>query len=201
MIEDLKKNWKSILIFILAIWALTATAIALSKNSSFRHEQEENKRNMAIASKQLSITQKNQKRVEQLLFKAIDLQNKYYQLLNTVYNQQPQDERSKQKLSQSYSDYSWYLIMNKKFKAAVTYAKKGLVLDSTQFSCKRNLLLAYLMSGDTELAKQLYLQQKDKMDKRATFKEVIRGDLMALEAEDITSPAMDDFYKFIKNNK
>lgn len=197
MIEDLKKRGKTILIFILAIWALSATLIAISKHRSFKNEQVENKRNMERASKQLNITQKNQVRVEQLLYKAIDLQNKYYQLLNT----QPQDEQSKKKLAQSYSDYSWYLIMNRKFKAAVSYAQKGLVLDTAQFSCKRNLLLAYLMSGETEKAKQIYLQQKDKMDKKATFKEVIRGDLIALETEDITSPAVDEFYSFIKTHK
>jgi len=201
MTEDLKKNWKSVLLVVLAIWALIATTFALSNERAYKQERAENNLNMTRASKQLSITQKNQKRVEQLLYKAIDLQNKYYQLLNKVYKQQPQDEESKQKLAQSYSDYAWYLIMNKKFKAAISYAKKGMSLDSVQLSCKRNLLLADLMSGEIEEAKKLYLQYKDKKDKKATFKEIIRGDLITLENEDITSPAVDEFYKFLKANK
>ncbi len=62
--------------------------------------------------------------------------------------------------SLDYNSLGYYLLFQKQYLKAIKYLKKGEEMDDTEILIKGNLAHAYLLNGDTEKAKEIYLKYK-----------------------------------------
>ncbi len=167
--------------------------------SKTENQESEAKRQETIVKEQLIVAHKNKARAEKLLYDVIDIQSKNFDLIEAAFKQTPHNDALKKQLATAYSDFAWYLILNKKFQEAVNFAKKGLEIDKEQEWIYTNLATAYLCNNEFEKAKEIYEKFKEKpYFQGGSYKEVFLGNIIALEEEGIKNPDFDKIFKILQ---
>ncbi|PIE85978.1 MAG: hypothetical protein CSA05_02965 [Bacteroidia bacterium] len=193
-------------IYPLVCLILTASCIYLflqkqKLDNKLRLSLVEAEKNEIRAKKQLIIAQENQAKSEKLLFDLVELQEKNFSLIEKLYQISPNDNKIRKQLVKTYSDMSWYYLINKQFDEAKKYAEKGLKIIPSEKSLLRNLALSCLFTDNYDKTIEIYHQLKNKNDGKITYRDIFLGDLLTLENEGISHENIDLFYKLIKNEE
>ena len=76
-----------------------------------------------------------------------------------------------------YNNLGYYYIFSKQYLKAIKYLKEGLKLDDTELLIHGNLAHAYLLNGDIEQAKAIYIKYKaQNVDDKMSWVEMIKLD-------------------------
>ncbi len=106
--------------------------------------------------------------------------------------------KSKEDKSSIYGALSWYYLFIKNYDSSIESALKGLELDQSQIWINTNLAHAYLLKGDFERAKTIYLEFKDTtMYSNMTWNEIIFKDFKDLRESGIESKHFDRIAKLL----
>ncbi|WP_114940963.1 hypothetical protein [Mucilaginibacter endophyticus] len=111
---------------------------------------------------------------------------------------------SAKKLSNNWGDLAYNQLFIKDYKGAISSSQTGLQLIKSNDWINTNLALGYLLSGDFESAKAIYLQYKDKTFNQAEdikFKTVFLEDLAVLESESIITSDNTELYAHVEQIK
>ncbi|MCP4344270.1 MAG: tetratricopeptide repeat protein, partial [Desulfobacterales bacterium] len=129
----------------------------------------------------------------------IQNQEKITAIWYEIYQEQQDNEKVKQNLSQAYGYMSWYLLFDKQFKKTEQYSLKGLKLDPSQEWISINLASAYLFTGQYNKAVAIYTKLKDKpYNENKTYKDIFLEDLNELEKAGITHPDAEKVRRLLK---
>ena len=100
---------------------------------------------------------------------------------------------SKQFLAQLYSTTAWTALLARRAPEAVTAAQTSLEIDPTSLLARMNLAHAYLLTGQVEQARAIYVENKDVvLDDRRGFTQVVLKDFKDLRDAGLSSPDMDE---------
>jgi tetratricopeptide (TPR) repeat protein len=100
------------------------------------------------------------------------------------------------KYARHYGNLGWVELFARQPKESIAASLKGLELDSTQVWMNSNLAHAYLLDGQFEKAKDIYLKYwNDDIEQGGTFGEAVQSDFKELRKAGITSPDMDRMEK------
>lgn len=98
-----------------------------------------------------------------------------------------------------YNNLGWYYILTKQFLKATKYLKEGEKLDETELIIKGNLAHAYLLSGDLESAKAIYVKYKTQnVDEKTSWCQMVKGDFEALKSKGISCEQFSEILNLLK---
>jgi tetratricopeptide (TPR) repeat protein len=105
-------------------------------------------------------------------------------------------------IAEKYLLLSWYQLLIGKYNQTIHSSKKGIDLDKNlKMSLETNLAHAYLLSGDFEKAKFIYMKnKKKKFINGKLWEEVIIKDFETLRKEDVQSNDFEKIEKLFKEN-
>ena len=103
-------------------------------------------------------------------------------------------------LSNNWGDLAYNQLFIRDYKGAILSSQNGLQLIKTNDWIYTNLALGYLLSGEFDKAKAIYLQYKDKnfYQSKSTFKKAFLDDLVDLESEGIITIDNTALYAHVK---
>ncbi|MGF7039725.1 hypothetical protein [Mucilaginibacter lappiensis] len=103
-------------------------------------------------------------------------------------------------LSNDWGNLAYNQLFIKNYKEAILSSQNGLQLVKTNDWIYTNLALGYLLIGEFDKAKAIYLQYKDKnfYQSKNTFKKTFIDDLVDLESEDIITAEDTELYAHVK---
>jgi tetratricopeptide (TPR) repeat protein len=105
---------------------------------------------------------------------------------------QPVNENYKLYAAWCYSGLSWTLTLNKQYAPAVEAAQKALTFATSDAEwIEGNLAHAYLMSGQYNKAKELYLKYFGKTINGSSWKTLVENDFAVMKLYLVNSPLMD----------
>jgi tetratricopeptide (TPR) repeat protein len=129
--------------------------------------------------------------------KAIEHLNK----IMIAYSQHS-DSANESWIAGEYISLSWYQLFTGKYNQTIISCEKGISLDKNrQMELETNLAHAYLLSGDFEKAKLIYMKNKKKKFRTGElWEEVIMKDFEILRKENVQSNDFEKIEKFFKEN-
>jgi lipoprotein NlpI len=98
----------------------------------------------------------------------------------------------------NYNYVGWYGLLSGKYNEALNAIRRGIELDSSNEYLYTNLPLCYLLTGNYEKAKSLYLEYKDKPYFGKTYRETFLNDISELEKVGINHPDFENVKEFLK---
>lgn len=97
-----------------------------------------------------------------------------------------------------YNNLGYCFIMTKQFSKAIKQLKEGEKIDESELVIKGNLAHAYLLNGDTELAKTIYLKYKTQnIDETTSWREMVKQDFEELKKAGIVSENFKEIIKLL----
>ena len=98
-----------------------------------------------------------------------------------------------------YNNLGWYYILTKQYLKATKYLKEGEKLDETELLIKGNLAHAYLLSGEVENAKTIYLKFKTQnVDETLSWCQMVKDDFETLRSKGITCEQFSEILNLLK---
>jgi len=98
-----------------------------------------------------------------------------------------------------YNSIGWYYLVTKQYLKASKYLKDGEKLDDTDLFIKGNLAHSYLLGGDVDMAKTMYLKYKGQnIDDKRSWYDGVKGDFDSFKKLGITHPEFDNILAQIK---
>ena len=98
-----------------------------------------------------------------------------------------------------YNNVGFYYIMSKQYLKAIKYLKEGEILDETNLFIKGNLAHAYLLNGDYEIAKAIYLKYNGQnVDEETSWVQMIKEDFETFKKHDILSINFNSILSILK---
>ena len=98
-----------------------------------------------------------------------------------------------------FNDIGYYHIMTKQYLKAIKYLKDGEKLDETELYIKGNLAHSYLLNGDVDLAKAIYLKYKTQnVDDKTTWIEMVKSDFEVFKKNRLPSDNFDLITSLLK---
>lgn len=102
-------------------------------------------------------------------------------------------------LAGAYGNLSYYYLLTNQAGKSIISAKRGLFLDPQKTWIYTNLAPAYLMNGELEKAKQIYLRLKDQdFSKERKYSDVFLEDIKTLREKGISIPHFEDIQRLLK---
>jgi len=93
---------------------------------------------------------------------------------------------------------AYFYLKTKKFTKALKFAEMAFSTDKNEKSVYSTLALAYILTDNFEAAAKIYTKFKsDNFNQIISFKELFLGDLIAIEAENITHPDFEKAFKLL----
>ncbi len=87
-----------------------------------------------------------------------------------------------------YNSLGWYYLLSKQYLKALKYLREGDKIDDTELLIKGNLAHAYLLSGDLDKAKELYIKYKGQnIDEKMSWEEMVKSDFQTFKSKGINS--------------
>jgi tetratricopeptide (TPR) repeat protein len=147
--------------------------------------------------------------VEAVLWKLASLQHQakryksveqiYKELLNLYKEMTGRDgELYNQKIATTYGNLSFIQIFNNEFSDAIISAEQGIKYDSTQIWIYANMAHGYLLSGNFEKAKEIYLTYKDVDLNGKTFAQSCLEDFDEFAKAGIVNPDIEKIKELLK---
>ncbi len=124
-------------------------------------------------------------------------------ILNIIYimlNKYPKNVRLQEEMHNTYTLYSWFALRSDQISIAEKAIENGLKVTPNSLVLKANQGHIYLVKGEFEKAKSIYLSLKNlQNDENENFKKVLKQDFEVLIQDKVLRGDADDFIKRITN--
>ncbi len=143
------------------------------------------KKNQVSAVKQLSLAEQNEQMAHKRLFDLLRLNKKNLEALEKAYEAAKDQNSLKKDLAKAYDDFSWYLLLGRKYNEALSYATKSTELAGIESPYSSNLMIAYILTSQYNKAEAVFSSLKGKSYEGIKYEELTMGSLRAIEKEGI----------------
>ncbi len=132
--------------------------------------------------------------------KKYNLAIKYYiKILKAYTSYSTIDKEQIQNITNIYGGMSWIYILTGEYEKALLSAKRGLILNPSEYYIATNMAHAYLFLGKIKQAKKIYFSYVGvSLGKDIFFEDAIRNDFTYFIENNITNSYYDDILKEIK---
>jgi len=123
-----------------------------------------------------------------------------FDLMLAAYEQS--GRRRPQILASYLGTMSWYCVLSRQYTEAVKAAEEGLRIEPYRTWIRTNLAHGYLLLGEFERAKEIYLKYKDEKLSEVggkTFRDMVLEDFSVLEKAGIRSPEIERIRKLLED--
>lgn len=91
--------------------------------------------------------------------------------------------------SMDYNSLGWYYLLTKQYFKAIKFLNIGDNIDDTNLFIKGNLAHAYLLTGEVEKAKEIYVKYKGQnINETMSWTQMVYSDFQEFKSRDINSP-------------
>jgi tetratricopeptide (TPR) repeat protein len=98
-----------------------------------------------------------------------------------------------------YNNLGYYYILTKQFSKAIKYLKEGEKLDEYELLIKGNIAHAYLLLGETEKAKEIYLKYKNQnVTEDMSWIEMVNEDFKIFISKNILTESFNEILNLLK---
>lgn len=102
--------------------------------------------------------------------------------------------------SNLYNELGYALLLSKQYLKALKYLKEGEKLDAFDLLIKGNIAHAYLLNGEYEQAKTIYLKYKSQnIDSEMSWIQMVEADFIEFRKNKIDDPHFDEILNLLKN--
>lgn len=101
--------------------------------------------------------------------------------------------------SMDYNSLGWYYILTKQYFKALKFLNLGDNIDDTNLFIKGNLAHAYLLTGEVEKAKEIYLKYKGQnINETMSWTQMVYADFQDFKSKGITSPYFETIINLVQ---
>lgn len=198
--------WLSITVFVLAILGYSLNVARVQSQRNLRYAEIQTER-IKFQLDRIEAQNVRSNYIENLLIHKIDSTDKmkilsyYEKVVDSLFQQKQYNklsltaesfillfnkiETDSLMLSQFYNDISWYLIYNKQYMKAISYAEKGLNIDKKNNSLQKNIVIALLFNEKYSEAQVLMQKNKHTIVNGLPFRAIIVRDLETLQKDSL----------------